>query len=89
MSKDEIKAELAKAKEELENVKGTPCSVYSRVVGYLRPVQSYNDGKVEEYRLRKMYDAGNGNEENKKSNEKHKRIMEEMSSVKQFRCCMN
>lgn len=89
MSKDEIRAEIEKAKAELENVKGTPCSVYSRVVGYLRRVQSYNDGKVEEYRLRKMYDAGNGSEENKKSNEKHKRIMEEMSSVKQFRCCMN
>lgn len=89
MSKDEIKAELSKAKEELENVKGTPCSVYSRVVGYLRPVQSYNDGKVEEYRLRKMYNAGNGYEENKKSNAEHKRIMEEMSGVKQFRCCAN
>lgn len=89
MSKEEIKAELDKAKKEMENVKGTPCSVYSRVVGYLRPVQSYNDGKVEEYRLRKMYNAGNGNEENKKSNAEHKRIMEEMSSVKQFRCCGN
>jgi len=26
-----------------------PCEVYSRVVGYLRPVQSWNIGKRQEY----------------------------------------
>jgi len=26
-----------------------PCEVYSRVVGYLRPVQAWNDGKRQEY----------------------------------------
>ena len=90
MSEQEIKQKIAKTKEEMANVKGTPCSVYSRVVGYLRPVQSYNDGKVEEYRLRKMYNAGNGDSENKISNAKHERVMEVMSSIKQFRrCCEN
>ena len=90
MSKEEMQTKLAEMKEELKNVKGTPCSVYSRVVGYLRPVQSFNDGKIEEYRLRKLYNAGNGKEENYKSNEEHKRVMEVMSGVKQFRkCCMN
>jgi len=29
--------------------------VYSRVVGFLRPVHSWNDGKKEEFRERKMY----------------------------------
>ncbi len=29
--------------------------VYSRVVGYLRPVQNYNKGKKEEYRIRRKY----------------------------------
>lgn len=29
--------------------------VYSRVVGYLRPVQNFNKGKKEEYKLRKKY----------------------------------
>lgn len=29
--------------------------VWSRVVGYLRPVKNYNEGKREEYRLRKKY----------------------------------
>jgi len=33
----------------------TPCEVYSRVVGYLRPVQSWNEGKQEEFRQRKTF----------------------------------
>lgn len=31
------------------------CEVYSRVVGYLRPVQQYNKGKREEVKMRKMF----------------------------------
>lgn len=31
------------------------CEVYSRVVGYLRPVQQWNKGKKEEFRERKTY----------------------------------
>jgi anaerobic ribonucleoside-triphosphate reductase len=32
------------------------CEVYSRVVGYLRPVQNWNAGKQEEFRERKTFD---------------------------------
>jgi len=32
-----------------------PCEVYSRVVGYLRPVQQWNKGKRSEYRERKTF----------------------------------
>lgn len=32
-----------------------PCEVYSRVVGYLRPVQQWNKGKIEEYKQRKEF----------------------------------
>jgi len=31
------------------------CEVYSRVVGYLRPVQQWNEGKQLEYQQRKEY----------------------------------
>jgi anaerobic ribonucleoside-triphosphate reductase len=31
------------------------CEVYSRVVGYLRPVSQYNIGKKEEYDMRKEF----------------------------------
>jgi ribonucleoside-triphosphate reductase len=32
------------------------CEVYSRVVGYLRPVDQWNDGKQAEFNIRKMFD---------------------------------
>jgi len=32
-----------------------PCEVYSRIVGYLRPVSQWNEGKREEYKRRKEY----------------------------------
>jgi len=35
-----------------------PCEVYSRVVGYLRPVQQYNPGKQEEFKQRKEFVVG-------------------------------
>ncbi|OGN61467.1 MAG: ribonucleoside triphosphate reductase [Chlamydiae bacterium RIFCSPHIGHO2_12_FULL_27_8] len=31
------------------------CEIYSRIVGYLRPVNQWNDGKVAEYDIRKEY----------------------------------
>ena len=34
---------------------GAECEVYSRVVGYLRPLQQWNRGKQEEFKMRKMF----------------------------------
>ena len=34
---------------------GQPTEVYSRITGYYRPVQNWNDGKAEEFRQRKLY----------------------------------
>ncbi len=36
----------------------TKCEVYSRVVGYLRPVQTWNEGKQSEFEDRKLFDVG-------------------------------
>jgi ribonucleoside-triphosphate reductase len=36
---------------------GSECEVYSRVVGYLRPVKQWNKGKKEEFRQRKTYNV--------------------------------
>ena len=33
----------------------TKCEVYSRVVGYLRPVDNWNEGKREEFKDRKLF----------------------------------
>ena len=38
---------------------GGKTEVYSRITGYYRPVQNWNDGKVEEYNHRKTYDINN------------------------------
>jgi hypothetical protein len=32
-----------------------PCEVYSRIVGYLRPVQNWNRGKKQEFAARTTY----------------------------------
>lgn len=42
-------------KKENEEKLTVPCEVYSRVVGYYRPVQSWNIGKQEEYKDRKPF----------------------------------
>ena len=36
--------------------KRTKCEVYSRVVGYLRPVNQWNLGKQQEFKDRKVFD---------------------------------
>ncbi len=38
---------------------GEKTEVYSRITGYYRPVQNWNDGKAQEYKDRKVYDIGN------------------------------
>lgn len=53
MTKQEIRSKISELKAANEAVKGTPCEVYSRVVGYLRPVQNWNKGKKEEFAMRK------------------------------------
>ena len=37
---------------------GKPTEVYSRITGYYRPVQNWNDGKAQEFKDRKVYDVG-------------------------------
>ncbi|MBO7222185.1 MAG: ribonucleoside triphosphate reductase, partial [Clostridia bacterium] len=38
---------------------GKKAEVYSRITGYYRPVQNWNDGKMAEFRERKTYDIAN------------------------------
>jgi ribonucleoside-triphosphate reductase len=41
--------------KDIEN-KRTECEVYSRVVGYMRPVKQWNLGKQQEFSDRKLFD---------------------------------
>ena len=38
---------------------GKETEVYSRITGYYRPVQNFNDGKAQEFKDRKVYDVAN------------------------------
>lgn len=47
--------------EETRDQEGTvkvPCEVYSRVVGYIRPTDSWNKAKQLEFEERKTFDIG-------------------------------
>jgi ribonucleoside-triphosphate reductase len=57
MEKKEIMAEIEKLEMELAEVKGTECEVYSRIVGYFRPVKQWNNGKQEEYGERETFEV--------------------------------
>jgi len=55
--KQAIVDRIRQLEEELKNVKGTECEVYSRVVGYFRPVKQWNEGKQAEYKDRVVFDT--------------------------------
>lgn len=37
---------------------GTQCEVFSRVVGYIRPINGWNEGKQAEFDQRKVFEIG-------------------------------
>jgi len=41
--------------EEKQKIRRVPCEQWSRVVGYLRPVQNWNKGKRQEFKERQTY----------------------------------
>ena len=55
MTQTEIRSRIEELENKLKNVKGTKCEVYSRIVGYFRPVKDWNVGKHEEYKERETY----------------------------------
>lgn len=54
-TKEELQEQIVALNKERENCHGTKCEVYSRVVGYLRPVQNWNKGKKDEFSMRKTF----------------------------------
>jgi len=51
----DIEAEIAAKKKELSEVVGTTTEVYTRIVGYYRPLKNWNPGKMSEYKDRKVF----------------------------------
>ena len=50
-----IDQQIQTLKDKLETVKGTPCSIFTRIVGYYRVVKNWNKGKRKEYDDRLPY----------------------------------
>lgn len=46
-----MKSEQIKTEKQMR----VPCEIYSRIVGYLRPIQNWNDGKRKEFVDRRMF----------------------------------
>jgi len=63
-TKEGKKIEILKCKDCYEKITALrnyqDCEVYSRVVGYLRPVQQWNKGKQKEFHDRKEFDLSTG-----------------------------
>ncbi|MDP2918582.1 MAG: anaerobic ribonucleoside-triphosphate reductase, partial [bacterium] len=55
--KNSFKEKRISMKNAMQNLEQqrTKCEIYSRVVGYLRPVKQWNDGKQAEFAERKEY----------------------------------
>lgn len=53
MEKEKIQEKIVTLKKEIAELHGPKCEVFSRVVGYLRPVQNWNNGKRTEFGMRK------------------------------------
>jgi len=63
MNREELSKKIRELKRKYEKVEGTPCEVYSRIVGYHRAVDNWNAGKKEEYQKRKVYEVDYGYED--------------------------
>ncbi|MDR0291797.1 MAG: anaerobic ribonucleoside-triphosphate reductase [Elusimicrobium sp.] len=49
-----LEKELAELNAKKQEASGSKCEVYSRVCGYLRPISNWNNGKKEEFGMRKL-----------------------------------
>nr|WP_049770148.1 anaerobic ribonucleoside-triphosphate reductase [Calditerrivibrio nitroreducens] len=52
-----MKEQTKDLQQKLAEVKGERCEVYSRVVGYHRPVENWNEGKQEEFKDRVVFNV--------------------------------
>ena len=60
----QVEQEIAETKAELQDVHGTETEVYARIVGYYRAVKHWNNGKRDEFNLRKVFSVEESNAHN-------------------------
>ena len=54
----------------LEDKERTLCEVWTRVMGYFRPVSGYNKGKMSEFKERRWFKESSANNRQKEKQEK-------------------
>ena len=59
----QIDAEIADVKSQLNDLRGTQTEVYARIVGYYRAVKNWNKGKLDEFQQRKMFSMEDSSKE--------------------------
>ncbi|MGI6079700.1 MAG: ribonucleoside triphosphate reductase [Candidatus Avilachnospira sp.] len=60
---------------------GQKSEVYSRITGYYRPVQNWNDGKSQEYKDRKEYDVNDSYSRHKHSTKEAEEIVRDLKKA--------
>ena len=63
---------------------GKTCEVWSRITGYYRPVQNWNDGKVQEYQDRQEYDLERSHLEGRRLCDREENISSPADPVPSF-----
>ena len=53
----EIDFDIEIEKEKLTTVIGTECEVYTRIVGYYRPIKNWNKGQRQAFNERTVFDV--------------------------------
>jgi ribonucleoside-triphosphate reductase len=52
---EKIAEEIKELEQQLRDCILQECEVYSRCVGYFRPIKQWNDGKKEDWAMRKFF----------------------------------
>ena len=66
---------------------GKKTEVYSRITGYYRPVQNWNDGKSQEYKDRRVYNIGTSVLDGKGIDAREAAPVAEEAPVEEVCCC--
>ena len=57
MEREKIMKEIEQVREQLSATTIHTCEIYSRVVGYYRPVNQWNEGKQDEWGIRSTFNV--------------------------------
>lgn len=78
---EQVEKEIAETQAALEDVHGTETEVYARIVGYYRAVKHWNNGKKDEFNIRKMFVWDSTSAADAKTSSKKEKLEEPKQAV--------